>query len=61
MVLHGLEAYLARAEANLRRLEAEDALLQSSAACLGLPSHPLTLMSLIAPAHRVMLISSLMS
>ncbi len=36
MVLPGLEAYLARAEANLRRLEAEDALLQSSAACLGL-------------------------
>ena len=36
-MLHGLEAYLARAEANLRRLEAEDALLQSSAACLGLP------------------------
>ena len=29
MALPGLAAYLARAEANLRRLEAEDALLQS--------------------------------
>ena len=37
MVLPGLEAYLAKAEANLRRLEAEDALLQSPAARQGLP------------------------
>ena len=35
MALPGLAAYLARAEANLRRLEAEDA-LQSTAACHGL-------------------------